>query len=66
MKSFKLVLTGSAILMCVILVSNQKITGTSKRVQPAKYILQKQTTAIYSGDADPLIYPWCSPLYLPY
>jgi hypothetical protein len=66
MKSFKLVLTGSAILMCAILVSNQKITGTSKRVQPAKNILQKQTPTMYTGDVDPLIYPWCSPLYLPY
>ena len=67
MKSFKLVATGTAILMCTMLVSIKITTGSVEQVTPQTSAEQQEIAAQQFEEEDyVLVYPSCLPAALPY
>ena len=67
MKSFKLVATGTAILMCTILVSIKTTTGYVEQAMGQAPAEQQEIAVQQLEEEDNvLVYPSCLPAVLPY
>ena len=67
MKSFKLVVTGTAILMCTMFVSIKITTGSVEQLVRQTSAGQQEIAAQQAEEEDNiLVYPSCLPAVLPY